>query len=248
MESNKKAFFILAALVFFSALILSAERNFLVAEKRGANLGKYESLPWKDKILLLIDDFEGIAADTLLPKEKFFSYGGSAIKLDKVMVDDELVAGHSSLELNWKGTEAYGGWGKGIGENFDLDVAGAYLNFRVYIPTLNGEHESLKILLEEDDNDNGKLEKDKDDAWIAVITIPTKDHWQMISIPLTDFQDDNQGGDHVFNVTRKGGLHTLIFSFTNTEKYTVSHKWYFDFIFFSSEKIPSAQAQTNPLN
>ncbi len=248
MQSNKKAFLILAGLVFTSLLIFCAEKKFLVAEKRGSALGKYEKLPWKEKILLLVEDFEGISADTALKNEKFFSYGSVGIRLSDPKEGSDLLSGETTLEVEWKDKEPFGGWGKGVGENLDLDAETAYLNFRIYIPASNGQNDLLKITLEEDDNDNGVLEKEKDDSWSSRVTIPAKDRWQLISIPLKDFTDDSPGGDDKLNISRKGGLHTLIFSFTQPKKYKKGTKWYFDFIFFSSGPITDSQSLEHNLN
>lgn len=74
-------------------------------------------------------------------------------------------------------------------------------------------------------------------SWVYKLSITPADKWQIISIPLKDFKDSNAGGDSILNVTRKGGLHTIIFSFDQVDKYTPEHKWYFDFICFTNEKI-----------
>jgi len=225
-------------LVLTSVIIFCAERKFLVAEPRGATLSNYEKVPGMDKIFLLMEDFEGFSADSIdLSKENFFSYGSAKITVDHSHSDGSPISLKSSLEVEWTGAENYGGWGKGIGANIDLDITTDFLNFRIFIPEGVKTEESIKIILEEDDNDDGKLQKDKDDAWVYTVNIPVKSGWQMISAPLKDFKDDNEGGDQKFNVTRKGGLHTVIFGFLNTEKYVRGQKWYFDFVCFSHGKI-----------
>lgn len=247
MNSNKKALFILFLLVATSVLIFCAERKFLVAEKRGSGLTRYEKLSWASRILLLVDDFEDMHEKKDLEKERFFAYGSAQIDLSKDKVDKNPMAGASCMKISWNRTESYGGWGKGVGENIDLNTETDYLNFRVLVPKSNGGSEFLKIILEEDDNDDGKLQKEKDDQWATTITIPASDEWQLVSIPLKEFTDDNEGGDHIFNVSRKGGLHTVIFSMQQPDKYTNQHVWYFDFVFFSSGHIDDKQAD-NILN
>lgn len=237
METNKKAFSVLLALVFTSLVIFCAEKKFLVAEKRGSGLSKYDQIPWTDKILLLLEDFEGLNPDSALPKEQFFSFGSVTLDLDSNRVDEHLIAGKTAIRVSWNQKEGYGGWGKGVGENFDLNEKTDHLNFRILIPNENGGPDLIKVILEEDDNENGALEKDKDDEWFTTISLPASNEWQLVSLPLSDLRDANAGGDGVLNITRKGGLHTVIFSFMQPERYTAKHSWYFDFLFFSSGKI-----------
>lgn len=244
MESNKRALIILQMLVLTAVVIFLIEKKFLFTESRGATLSVYEGVAGMDKVELLVEDFEGlsrpdsaIAGDSVLKANGFFSFGSSVISLNHATVDKDPLASKTALQVTWNGAEGYGGWGRGVGANIELDVQNDYVNFRAYIPQANGHDEVLKIIMEEDDNDNGILEKDRDDAWFAKITIPAKDQWQMISVPLKEFADENEGGDHTFNVTRRGGLHNIIFVFDQPGKYTGEHKWYFDFICFSTARM-----------
>jgi hypothetical protein len=242
MESNKRAVIILLTLILSSIIIFFSEKKLLAVSPRGGALSSYEKIPWTDKILLLIEDFEGMNADTTaLVKAKFFTFGSAKISLDHLHIDNNLIASKTDLKVEWKGTDSYGGWGKGVGANIDLNPETDYLNFRIYVPKSNGHDETIKITLEEDDNDDGILEKDKDDVWVCKTDITAKNQWQIISIPLKSFTDDNQGGDHIFNITRKGGLHTIIFSFERPDLYTQNHTWYFDFICFSNKKIENEE-------
>ncbi len=247
METNKKAFLVLLALVFTSLVIFCAEKKFLVAEKRGSGLSKYDRIPWADKILLLVEDFEGLNPDSALAKERLFSYGSAVIGLDNNRVDEHLMAGKTVIRVDWNQAEGYGGWGKGVGENFDVNTETDHLNFRILIPSENGGPDLVKVILEEDDNDNGELEKDKDDEWFTTVSLPASNKWQLVSIPLKDLLDANPGGDGILNITRKGGLHTVIFSFMQPERYTAKHSWYFDFVFFSSSRVEDKKI-SNSLN
>ena len=90
-------------------------------------------------------------------------------------------------------------------------------------------------MLEEDDDFNGTLDTDKDDSWFYKVPIVSSDKWQLISIPLKNFSDGNPAGDGQLNISRKSGLHTIIFSYENPDKYTINTtKWYFDFICFTN--------------
>jgi hypothetical protein len=248
MESNKRAFFILAMLFLTAVTIFCAEKKFLKVEKRGTVLSRYEHIKWFDKMILLVEDFEGFTRSdsAILQREAFFSYGSVKISLDTSQVDANTVtASKTAIKAEWKGAEQFGGWGRGIGINIDLDTATDYLNFRVYVPKGNGNDEVIKVILQEDDVEDGKFKADQDDEWFCNVTIPAKDQWQTISVPLKSFSDGNNGGDGIMNITRRGGLHNIIFSFEQFEKYTANNKWYFDFIFFSNEKLDENAFENN---
>jgi len=235
--SNKRAVKALLILVLTVLVIFLIEKKFLVIELRGETISHYEKVKWVDNILLLVDDFEGLQGDSALGKASFFCFGSAKISIDNSQVDGKPIASKSSLKVEWKGTDNYGGWGKGVGRNINLNTATDYLNFRIYVPKNNGKDEIIRITLEEDDNHDGILQKDKDDSWFYKLNISPKDEWQFISIPLKDFRDGNAGGDGLLNVTKNGGLHTIVFLFEQVEKYTIDYKWYFDFICFSDGKI-----------
>lgn len=239
MNSNAKAITVLLGLVLTSFIVFCAEINFLVAEPRGSALSNYKNLPYAGKIILLVEDFEGLDTTKIKLKDAgFFDYGSAKISVNGEIIDNTPLSLKTALKITWNGSEKFGGWGKGIGSNIDLDSVRDYLNFRVRVPKDSIGFETIRVILEEDDNDDGKLQKEKDDAWYCEVNVPGKDKWQMISVPLREFKDDNEGGDHRLNVTKKGGLHTIIFSFQHPEKYAPGRSWYFDFICFSNEKLP----------
>ena len=240
MELNKYAVRILLTLVLTTVSIFFIEKKYLVAEIRGETISNYGNVEWADNIVLLIDDFEGLNSDSIsIQKAGFFDYGKAKISLDSFHLDKNILASKSCMQVNWLGNDNFAGWGKGVGKNVDLNTETDYLNFRVYVPKGAEKEEQLLVKLEEDDNSNGVLDEDKDDSWGYKLTVTPGNEWQIISIPLKDFKDANSGGDSLLNISRKGGLHTIIFSFDQVEKYTPEHKWYFDFICFTNEKIKS---------
>jgi hypothetical protein len=243
MKENKRALIILQMLVLTAVVIFLLEKKFLVNEVRGQTLTQYENLKEIDKIIFLVDDFEGFpehagenGLDSAMMKNGFFAYGSAGVSLDHKQVDKNPLASKTSLKVQWTGSEKFGGWGKGVGANINLDPATDHLNFRIFNPLSNGD-DTLRIIMQEDDNDNGKLEEEQDDRWNLKVPVKAKDQWQIVSVPLKDFVDENLTGDHELNISRKGGLHFITFEFTQKEKYTKDHKWYFDFICFTSEKM-----------
>lgn len=238
MESNKRALKTLLTLVLVVLTIFTFEQKFLVATIRGETLTNYASINWTNNIILLIDDFEGLANDSVaIGKASFFGYGSAKLALDNDRVDKNIIASKSCMKIQWISRENYGGWGKGVGKNIDLNTEKDFLSFRVFVPKSNGENH-LKIMLEEDDNFDGTLQQDKDDSWFYKLNLTGNDRWEFVSIPLKDFADNNPGaGDGVLNISRKSGLHTILFAFEDTDKYTSDFKWYFDFVCFTNQKI-----------
>lgn len=243
MKENKRAFFILQMLVITALGIFFLEQNFLIVEARGATISHYR-FSEADKVILLIEDFEGLESknpDSLMKTAGFFNFGSAVINLDHKQVDKNLLASKTALHAKWNSTEKYGGWGKGVGANINLDPETDYVNFRFFLPVSNG-NDVIKIIMEEDDNENGKLEAEADDKWSSTVKVTAKNEWQLVSVSLKDFKDENPGGDAVFNVSRKGGLHNIIFTFEDPARYSNEHNWYFDFICLSSGKLTDTQA------
>src|SRR5690349_24507026 len=119
MESNKRALMILQLLVLTAVVIFLLEKKFLVYESRGATLSHYEDVSGMDKVLLLVDDFEGLVdagtgvkADSVLQTSGFFSYGSAKISLDNEHVDKNPLASKTALVVHWNPSDPYGGWGK----------------------------------------------------------------------------------------------------------------------------------------
>ena len=94
-------------LVLTSVLIFCAERQYLVSEPRGATVSKYKDVSWIDKVLLLVEDFEGLSKDSLIaPEEKFFSFGSAKISPDQSSPDNTPLSSTSALLVEWTGTDA----------------------------------------------------------------------------------------------------------------------------------------------
>ena len=96
MESNKRAMMTLLALVMTALFIFGMEKKFLFIEKRGSALSHYEDkITWADKILLLIDDFEGLTKVDSLKKESFFTFGSTRISVDTIQIDGNAISSKS---------------------------------------------------------------------------------------------------------------------------------------------------------
>ena len=123
--------------------------------------------------------------------------------------------------------------GKGIGIRVNLNENEDYLNF--YLKTESQtEIDSIQIILQEDDNEDGKFTLNKDDEWSYKLNIHKNNDWNLYSLPIKQLKDINEGGDGIFNASyRNGKVICLIFSFINSSLENLD----LDFIFFSKGQL-----------
>jgi len=184
----------------------------------------------------VIEDFEGYAdGQTEMKEDGVFSYGGINLMALQHITYGYGYSGVRALKVQWTGKEWFGGWGIGVEVYKELNVNTDYFNSYLYCPKIDTVAEDhIKIMLEDDDNNNVLFDKDKYDQWYYNLTIQRKNEWQLISIPLAQFNDGNPGGDGKFNLSfHEGKLRNLSFSFEDVKHYTTQNFWYFDFISFS---------------
>lgn len=200
------------------------------------------NLSLKCQLKFIIDDFEGFAdGESQLGMNGFFTFGSckANIESDETIQRPGVVPDYLEkrcITIKISGNEGYAGWGKGIGLNIELESDNDFLNFYVEQTALGGPT-NIKIQLQEDDNDNGKFEKQYDDTWECSYTVKNVavPGWQLISIPLSKFKDDDFGGDGIFNCSYKDGkLLCLIMTFTDAQPAIQINKILsFDFLCFS---------------
>jgi beta-mannanase len=194
----------------------------------------------------LAEDFEGLGVGTSdINPNGLFTFGFIEASVE-TNSEKHSYTGARCLKIWKKGKQTFGGWGKGVGANLELDQRSDHLNFYVYFPLLPGlktNATTLKIFLQEDDNLDNAYEKEKDDAWTYSIDIENckkNDPWQLISIPLAQFKDSNPGGDGTFNVSyKKGKLFTIIFNLGEKTGIKDGQECFFDLICFSKGKLPT---------
>ena len=214
------------------------------------------------QLKFVIEDFEGLADGSSSFDNKqngIFTFGN--IKSTIVSKKDNPFSylGDRCIKLDNEGKMSYGGWGKGIGLNIELDAHQDCLNFYVRQPSMNNNN-SIKIELQEDDNGDNIYEKDLDDSWNYVhkfVSKPPNEEiknlqtdWELVSVPLNKFKDSNPNGDGIFNINYKQGkLLCFIVSFINPHESTgviIKEKskqtWYFDFICFSKGNLPTGNS------
>ena len=201
------------------------------------------------QLKFILEDFEGLAeGQTDLKMEGLFTYGNAKAFAGQKITTGNGYSGERALKIEWNGKEHFGGWGKGVGLNIELDVYHDYFNFYVYNPSSNNRSNKIKIILQEDDNDNSVFENQHDDSWYNIVEFENKNEWQLISVPLLEFRDDNNGGDGKFNISYKEGkLFTFIVNFVDTViPLTNGNIWYFDFISFSKGILPTGLTLLDP--
>lgn len=221
--------------------------------------------PCNAQLKFVIEDFEGLAdgsSPSDIKQNGLFTYGNIKSSIVSKKDKQNTYLGDRCIKIDKEGKIAYGGWGKGIGLNIELNPNEDYLNMYVCQPS-NNKNNLIKIELQEDDNGNNEYEKELDDSWnyvhkfepkIPSATSPNAQmDWELISIPLNKFKDSNTSGDGIFNINyKKGKLFCLIISFSNPSQLPApsipdnnKQTWYFDFISFSKGSLPTGYGILN---
>ncbi|NNE43530.1 MAG: family 16 glycosylhydrolase [Gemmatimonadetes bacterium] len=102
----------------------------------------------------------------------------------------------------------------GFGRNWPLDLTGQ-THFSFWINPAAGQNYNLEVNLQDDDNGDGSITVGPDDEFQKVIVVSPSGGdvvagggWQKVTIPFTDFVDDNSfwnGGNGVFDPTPASG-------------------------------------------
>ncbi len=209
------------------------------------NLTNYAQLKY------VVEDFEGLAdgiSDNDQKQNGIFAFGNVKTAIDSGMTIKKGYSGQRCIKVSKEGKQNYGGWGKGIGLNVELDPKQDFINFYIHGDTIGKNSCSIKIELQEDDNENGVYEEGLDDAWDFTQQLEKKNSWELISIPLDGFKPAKKGGDGIFNVNYKQGkLVCFIISFIDSPTIEDNQNWYFDFICFSKGSLPPGENLFDPL-
>lgn len=189
----------------------------------------------------VIYDFDGLnIGDTDLPDGDYRNDDLSYKVVATPLVNSE-VLGDRVLELDVNWQTGKGEFGKDISRFIDLNAATDRLNFYLYNPPSNGADSILQLFITEDDNSNNVYEYANDDKWTKTISIHRSANWQLISVPLSSFADENFGGNGIFDVGY-GGTGSRFFSigFIFNRTATVASETYFiDMINFSEGTFPT---------
>lgn len=195
------------------------------------------------QLKILLEDFEGFYTGTGdIKANGFYTYGNLEATADGSMCTGQTYSGKTALKIEKKGTQTYGGWGKGVTLYMNLDASTDYFNFYFYQPA-SSQPTDIRIELQDDDNEDNQFNKNNDDSWYYIHHAATKDKWELVSIPLSKFKDSGAGGDGNLNISYGAGkLLGVIFSFADEKQIGNNHTWYFDFLCFSKGKLPTGVA------
>jgi hypothetical protein len=188
----------------------------------------------------LVDDFEGYSAGSSdIGIEGLYGYGGISIEAKPVSGAYPNYIQETAIHVKWDKHIWHGGWGKKTDRYIQLDAGTDFLNFYVLNQPVNNSVLNLTIKLQDDDDLNGYFDFEKDDLWKRNVTVVVSDSWQLISIPLKEFQDSNQGGDGELNLGYSHGkLLNMVIEINDFHLLKNAKGWMFDFLCFSKGVLP----------
>jgi hypothetical protein len=200
------------------------------------------------KLKSVIYDFDGLdIGGTNLPDGDYCN-NDLTYKVAANPLSASDIIGDRVLELDLQWNSGNGEFGKGTARFYELNSSGDRLNFYFYNPLSNSEDANLEVSLLEDDDKNNVFDYSNDDSWTAFYSIPKSSEWQLISIPLSSFTDNNTGGNGIFDASysNEGGM---IFSVNFTLRKAVpdhsTSSYYIDMISFSEGALPSGSTFLN---
>lgn len=189
------------------------------------------------QVKFIVEDFEGyINGKRDLTINGIFSYGNIDASVIQSDANKNNILGERYLHFSKNGQQSFGGWGKGIGRCIDLESGEDFFQFyaRSKKP---GKSSAFQIIIQEDDNGNGKFDSLRDDYWTKNFSV-ISDNWLCYSFPLDSFVDGNIGGDSHFNIGyRYGKVFSIIFRCYSQRTESISVD--IDEIFFSRGRIQS---------
>lgn len=187
----------------------------------------------------VVYDFDGFdLGQTTLP-EGDYSYGDLSYQVAANPLAASGQLGDRVLRLDVTWNAGYAAFGRGIGRFIDLDRTKDQLHFFFYNPTANGQSANIEAVIADDDNQTGSYESGSDDSWRQSVTITGQNGWQLISLPLSSFSDNNSGGNGQFDISFQGGQLLLVeLKFSKPSGASSAAAFYVDMISFSENGLP----------
>jgi hypothetical protein len=131
----------------------------------------------------IIHDFEGI--DIGKKPIQFWETGGLSTQVVNNPATKGPMLGSNVFKITSNGA---GTFGKDAYHMVELNVTNDYLNFYFYNPLSNGVNAKFNVILEDDDDHDGKYTAGIDDQWTYPVDIAPGSDWQLITIPLKSFK------------------------------------------------------------
>jgi hypothetical protein len=198
----------------------------------------------------VIYDFDGLdIGQTDLPEGDYKNYDLSYQVAANPLTAGGLL-GDRVLRLDLAWSLGKGEFGKGVSKYIELNAVADDLNFFIYNPLTNTGPAIAEVVIKEDDNKSGAYESVSDDRWSKTITIAKSSAWQLISLPLNSFTDDNAGGNGVFDAGYTGDVGkvlTVSIIFHKPLPSAAADTYFMDMLAFSEGSLPHAAADITEL-
>lgn len=189
----------------------------------------------------VVYDFDGLDIGQSDLPDGDYSHGDAvhSVAANPLAAND--VIGDRVLKLDATWLNGSGEFGKAAMRYLELNAASDKLNFYFYNPLSNSASANVEVLITEDDNSDDFFDGSADDKWIYPVTIQRSADWQLISVPLSQLQDANAGGNGQFDAryTSPGGmLFSVGIALNKPSSSSVSDQYYIDMICFSDGDLP----------
>jgi hypothetical protein len=196
----------------------------------------------------MVYDFDGLDIGQIdLPEGDYRKYDMQAAVSANPLGQSEMLGDRVlKLVMNWNLGKA--NFGKGISRFIELNAAQDRFNFYIYVPAGNTSDTRLDVIITEDDNKNNIWEDGSDDRWKRSVIVSRSASWQLISLPLSSFVDNNAGGNGIFDATftaQGGKIFNIEFDFTRNAPSDLSSTVYLDMICFSQGALPTGTSILN---
>lgn len=196
----------------------------------------------------VIYDFDGLdIGETNLPDGDYSNNDCTYMVAANPLSQNDVI-GDRVLKLNLHWQNGHGEFGKGTARFYELNTGADFLNFYFYNPLANGDAAIVDITVLEDDDKDNLFNSWADDNWLKQIAIPTSPEWQLISLSLNSFTDNNTGGNGIFDgafTNEAGMVFSINFIFRHpVDNSTVSY--FIDMISFSEGTLPTGTTILHP--
>lgn len=194
------------------------------------------------QIISVVYDFDGMAIGSSNLPDGDFSNNDLTYEAVANPLTPSDVLGDRVLKtkLNWNA--GVGEFGKATMRFIELNAGTDLLNFYLYNPVSNSASANLKVIITEDDNQNNTYEDPSDDKWTYTLTVSRSGAWQLFSVPLSSFIDENPGGNSTFDAAytnAAGMLFSIGFVFTKPDPASVYDEYFLDMICFTEGAMPT---------
>ncbi|MFL5765170.1 MAG: glycosyl hydrolase [Bacteroidia bacterium] len=210
-------------------------KNFLVIIAFSFSISSYSQ-----GLKSIIYDFDGLNIGQNTLPDGDYSNDDLSYQVVQSPVSSEVLGDRVlQVDLNW--SMGRGEFGKAVSRFVQLDPATDHLNFYLFDPPSNGNDRLLELVITEDDNADNVYEYEQDDKWVDTIPLQRQGNWQLISIPLSQFKDQNPGGNGQFDAGFQGSgsmLFSIGFNFLHTS-FSTSARFYLDMLCFSEGPLPT---------